>query len=133
MTDFSRAFLKHEAKFHLAGANTHDARLGRWLVVHHMMQSLSRVAVDIRGLWYRHGVPYFLNAALENCPPWENATIPGSMRPASIEDSWCWIYAKGLAESRRQKSTGGEKPARKPKPKYRVKWDEEGQWQLKSL
>lgn len=134
MTDFARAFLEHEANTRLQGVNTHDARLGRWLVIHCMMQLLSRVAVDIQGLYYTHGVPYFLNADLKDCPPWPGAKIPHTIRQAAVDDSWCWIYAKGIADMRYRETMGEEpgqpRPPRIPTPKFKVEWDGEGRWKL---
>lgn len=95
------------------------------------MQLLSRVAVDIQGLWYCHGVPYFLNADLKHCPPWPGAGIPRTIREAGVEDSWCWIYAKGLSGLRDGNVVAGaEDGGRVPKPRFRVKWDDEGRWNI---
>ena len=114
----------------LEGVNTHDARLGRWLVVHSMMQLLSRMAVDIQGLWYCHGVPYFLNADLDHCPPWTDAKLPKTIRQATVVDSWCWLYAKGQAASRKRSKAQAKKSGSAPKPRYQVRWDEEGRFEL---
>ncbi|KAL1304126.1 hypothetical protein AAFC00_000555 [Neodothiora populina] len=128
---FVLAFLDHEATTRLKGVNTHDARLGRWLVIHCMLQMLARIAVDIQGLWYTTGVPYFLNCDLEDCPPWAGAKPPRTIRPAHFEDSWCWLHARGVADARHTTNAGGER--RKPRPHYHVHWDQEGRWELEPI
>lgn len=103
---FAEAFVLHELNTHIKCTSTHDARLGRWLVIHCVMQMLARVAVDIQGLHHGHNVPYFLNACLKGCPPWPGAKFPASLRKAGIEDSWAWMYARSIAEKKR--ATAGE-------------------------
>lgn len=125
---FSKAFLQHEATTRLDGVNTHDARLGRWLVVHCMMQLLSRISVDIQGLWYCHGVPYYLNADLKHCPPWDGAQIPATIRQTNVQDSWCWLFAKGVAEARQRRSRARKSDI--PHPKFRIHWNDDGRWEL---
>ncbi|GAB7355379.1 hypothetical protein MBLNU459_g5901t1 [Dothideomycetes sp. NU459] len=105
---FAKAFILHELDTHIEGTNTHDARLGRWLVIHCMMQLLSHVAVDNQGLHYRNDVPYFLNASLKGCPPWPGANFPATMREATVTDSWAWIYARSVAEEERANGGDGE-------------------------
>lgn len=132
-TLFARAFLDHEARTRLKGVSTHDARRGRWLVIYCMLQMLSRLAVDIQGLWYTNGVPYFLNCDLSGCPPWAGAKFPHTMRPSNVEDSWCWLYAKGSADARQRRKIGEVRNKRTPAPRYKVHWDEEGRWELGPL
>ncbi|KAJ9626933.1 hypothetical protein H2203_003390 [Taxawa tesnikishii (nom. ined.)] len=100
------AFEKHEATTHLPGVSTHEARLGRWLIVSCAMQLLSRLTVDVQGLHYRGGVGYFLNAGLAGCPPWENAKVPNTMRAAGYRDSCCWLFAKGARAERKKRAAG---------------------------
>lgn len=80
--------------------NTHDGRLGRWLVVHCMMQLLSRLAVDIQGLRHRVGVEYFLHADLDGTPPWDPDKFPGAIRPAGPQYSWAALLAMAARQQR---------------------------------
>lgn len=113
----------------LDGVNTHDARMGRWLIIYCMLQMLSRLAVDIQGLWYTSGVPYFLNCDVAGCPPWAGAKFPRCMRAACGRDSWAWLYARGM----RKRRLWGEQKGRVFTPRYEVHWDEAGTWRLRPL
>lgn len=86
--------MDHEATTKHEDLDTHDGRLGRWIVIYCMMQLLSKVAVDIQGLRYRPGVEYFLHANLDGTPPWRPNDFPGTMRPATSRYSWAALSAK---------------------------------------
>ncbi|KAI5272988.1 hypothetical protein E4T47_03745 [Aureobasidium subglaciale] len=89
VSDFCKAFLNHEASIKHQAIDTHEGRLGRWIVVYCMMQVLSRVAVDIQGLRYTQGMEYFLNADINGTPPWS---------PIWLGCALCEIHGKVVAK-----------------------------------
>ena len=74
--------------------NTHEARLGRWIVVYCMMQLLSKIAVDIQGLRYTLGIGYHLSADTDGTPPWDASRFPTTIRPAGPEYAWAALSAR---------------------------------------
>ena len=98
MSHFCKAFIDHEATTKHEDLDTHDGRIGRWIVIYCMMQLLSKVAVDIQGLRYRPGVEYFLHANLDGTPPWSPTDFPGTMHPATTRYSWAALSAKSTEQ-----------------------------------
>ncbi|KAI4757787.1 hypothetical protein E4T52_10166 [Aureobasidium sp. EXF-3400] len=91
---FCKAFLNHEASTKHQQMNTHEGRLGRWIIIYCIMQLLSKVAVDIQGLRYTSGVEYHLSADTDGTPPWDPSDFPTTMRPAGTEYSWAALFAR---------------------------------------
>ena len=108
---FCKAFLNHEASIKHQQMNTHEGRLGRWIIIYCMMQLLSKVAVDIQGLRYTSGVEYHLSADTDGTPPWDPSDFPTTMRPAGTEYSWAALFARangmphGVSGTVQKKST----------------------------
>ncbi|KEQ98445.1 hypothetical protein AUEXF2481DRAFT_487066 [Aureobasidium subglaciale EXF-2481] len=94
VSDFCKAFQNHEASIKHRAIDTHEGRLGRWIVVYCMMQVLSRVSVDIQGLRYTQGVEYFLNANINGTPPWSPNKLPETIRAAAPQYGWAALYAR---------------------------------------
>ncbi|KAI4721461.1 hypothetical protein E4T48_02325 [Aureobasidium sp. EXF-10727] len=94
MSPFCKAFLNHEVSTKHQQMDTHEGRLGRWIIVYCMMQLLSRVAVDIQGLRYTLGVEYHLNADLDGTPPWNIHDFPETMRSAGPQYAWAALFAR---------------------------------------
>ncbi|KAI5254046.1 hypothetical protein E4T42_02599 [Aureobasidium subglaciale] len=90
----TNAFQNHEASIKHRAIDTHEGRLGRWIVVYCMMQVLSRVSVDIQGLRYTQGVEYFLNANINGTPPWSPNKLPETIRAAAPQYGWAALYAR---------------------------------------
>ncbi|CAD0087860.1 unnamed protein product [Aureobasidium vineae] len=90
----THTFLNHEISTKYQQMDTHEGRLGRWIIVYCMMQLLSRVAVDIQGLRYTLGVEYHLNADLDGTPPWNMNDFPETMRPAGPQYAWAALFAR---------------------------------------
>jgi hypothetical protein len=118
VTDFCKSFLGLEASMKHESVDTHDGRLGRWIIIYCMMQLLSRVAVEIQGLRYSQGVEYFLNADLDGTPPWSRAEFPSSMRPADARFAWAALFAR--AAETPQASVSASAQRRVPKPRFKV-------------
>lgn len=108
--------------------DTHDGRLGRWIVVYCMMQLLSKVAVDIQGLRHSRGVEYFLNADLDGTPPWNPDDFPVTMRPVSAYYSWAALFAKANRPPRRVSKNSAKKDS---KAKFIVEYLPDGRVMLK--
>lgn len=85
--------------------DTHEGRLGRWIIVYCMMQLLSRVTIDVQGLRYTLGVEYHLNADLDGTPPWNTDDFPVDMRPAGPQYAWAALFARATVPSRISGST----------------------------
>ena len=64
------SFIRFEKTDELKDVEPSDARKGRWIIIYCVLQLLSRVSLDIPGLYFAENVPYFLNPRLENTPPW---------------------------------------------------------------
>jgi len=109
------ALIEHEKALHLSPSSVSlispaDARLGRWILLYGILQTLATVSVDIEGLRYTEGCAYMLSCELEGCPPWR---VPGrdaegtewashGFGEAKQERSYCW-----LAPSRWGRGRGG--------------------------
>jgi hypothetical protein len=78
--------------------DTHEGRLGRWIIIYCMMQLLSKVAIDTQGLRYTLDVEYFLNGDLDGTPPWNTNDFPTTMRPAGPEHAWAALFARATGE-----------------------------------
>ncbi|THZ82371.1 hypothetical protein D6C84_05810 [Aureobasidium pullulans] len=128
VSTFCKAFLKHEASSKHEEMDTHDGRLGRWIVVYCMMQLLSKVAVDIQGLRHSRGVEYFLNADLDGTPPWNPDDFPVTMRPVSAYYSWAALFAKANGPPRRVSRNSAKKGS---KAKFNVEYLPDGRVMLK--
>ncbi|KAG9763328.1 hypothetical protein KCU73_g1480, partial [Aureobasidium melanogenum] len=115
LSTFCKAFLNHEISTKHQRMNTHEGRLGRWIIIYCTMQLLSRVAVDIQGLRYTLGVEYHLNADLDGTPPWNIDDFPATMRPAGPQYAWAALFARASMPPR----TSGS--AQKKSTKARLK------------
>ncbi|KAF1964826.1 hypothetical protein BU23DRAFT_397049, partial [Bimuria novae-zelandiae CBS 107.79] len=47
-----------------------EARLGRWVLLHGILQVLSTLSLDVQSLKHTDGVRYFLCTDLKRCPEW---------------------------------------------------------------
>jgi hypothetical protein len=94
--------------------DTHEGRLGRWIIIYCTMQLLSKVTVDIRGLRYTSGVEYSLDADLDGTPPWNTSDFPTNMRPAGPEYAWAALFVRATG-MRPQTSGSTQKKTRKAK------------------
>ncbi|OCK78497.1 hypothetical protein K432DRAFT_301892 [Lepidopterella palustris CBS 459.81] len=83
-------FERYELNADLKGVSPRDARLGRWILLYGVLQVLSQLSVDTKGLRYADGVQYFLCADIKRCPPWETTNERPIMTEASQLGSWCW-------------------------------------------
>ena len=110
---FGKAFLNHEASTMHHQMDTHEGRLGRWVIIYCMMQLLSKVAVDIQGLRYGQGVEYHLSADLDGTPPWNTDDFPRTMRPAGPEYSWAALFARATGTPRHASGSAQKKKASK--------------------
>ncbi|KAK6003225.1 hypothetical protein QM012_001070 [Aureobasidium pullulans] len=116
LSTFCKAFLNHEISTMQQKMDTHEGRLGRWIIVYCMMQLLSRVAVDIQGLHYTVGVEYHLNADLDGTPPWNIDDFPATMRPAGPQYAWATLFARAIMPTR----TSGNAQKQKTKARLQV-------------
>ncbi|KAK3077600.1 hypothetical protein LTS18_009803 [Coniosporium uncinatum] len=107
------ALVEHEKALHLSASSSSssssssissnlspaEARLGRWVLLYGILQTLSTVSVDVEGLRYTEGCAYMLSCGLEGCPPWR---VPGrdaegvewarhGFGEAGQERSYCWV------------------------------------------
>ncbi|RPA80061.1 hypothetical protein BJ508DRAFT_415567 [Ascobolus immersus RN42] len=48
-----------------------EARIGRWVLIYGVLQTLGSLGGDVPGLKWTEGVEYFLNARTAGTPPWE--------------------------------------------------------------
>jgi len=100
-----KAFLNHEASVVHHQMDTHEGRLGRWIVIYCMMQLLSKVAVDIQGLRYGRSVEYHLSADIDGTPPWNTSDFPTTMHPAGPEYAWAALFARATGMPQRVSGT----------------------------
>lgn len=92
--------------------DTHEGRLGRWIIIYCMMQLLSKVAVDIQGLRHGLGVEYHLSADTDGIPPWNTSDFPTNMRPAGPEYAWAALFARATATPRRASGTAKKRASK---------------------
>ena len=71
-TSFVEAFLQHErsSAHGKSMAEIDDLRIGQWIFIYAVLQSLPLVAVDAPGLQYTQGVEYFLCEVPKGGAPW---------------------------------------------------------------
>ncbi|KAF2022060.1 hypothetical protein BU24DRAFT_36724 [Aaosphaeria arxii CBS 175.79] len=85
--------LDHFERFELAAdlQNTtpREARLGRWILLYATLQVLSTISVDVEGLRFTNGVPYFLCSDLRRCPEWVTDGQPEFHEGSQLR-SYCW-------------------------------------------
>ena len=74
-TTFVETFLQHErsSAHGKSMAEIDDLRIGQWIFVYAVLQSLPLVAVDAPGLQYTQGVEYFLCEVPKGGAPWSKA------------------------------------------------------------
>ncbi|TAQ88452.1 hypothetical protein B7494_g3227 [Chlorociboria aeruginascens] len=66
------------------------ARLGRWMLIYGILQTLAPLSVDVPDMLYTKDVHYHLCAKLKNCPPWDPDLLDGEIH----ENSYCWNAPK---------------------------------------
>lgn len=76
-----------------------DARLGRWLLIYGVLQTLASIVPDAKIVRWSDGVEYFLNAKLRGTPPWKPVEDPGHPGVTAEDDdghvrSYCWRVAE---------------------------------------
>ncbi|KAJ4293088.1 hypothetical protein N0V90_008370 [Kalmusia sp. IMI 367209] len=82
-------FEKFELGADLKTTTPREARLGRWVLLHGILQVLSTLSVDVQSLKYTDGVRYFLCTDVKRCPEWVT-NGQTDLLAASQERSWCW-------------------------------------------
>jgi len=82
----------------LSGITPSDARLGRWILLYGILQSLSTISVDTAGLKYKDKIKYYISPSLEGCPPWRSPDAGLLMIEACQERSYCWVAPKTWAD-----------------------------------
>ncbi|KAF2752048.1 hypothetical protein M011DRAFT_393651 [Sporormia fimetaria CBS 119925] len=82
-------FERFELNAELKNATPREARLGRWILLYGILQVLSTLSVDVRGLKWTQGVRHFLCAELKRCPEWVTEGQTEYLE-ASQTRSWCW-------------------------------------------
>lgn len=83
---FIDALSTHEKSLPLAIGTPRMARLGRWVFIYGILQTLSSISIDTHGLRYKDGVSYFLCPKLEGCPPWHSLG-PGQAEMGAVVGS----------------------------------------------
>lgn len=111
-SDFLTAFKQHEANFSIPSVTAQEARLGRWIQLYGILQTLSHLSADVRGLRYTEDVDYFLCFGLNGIAPWNSTSVGRSavVMPAQ-EASYCWKVAESWKIPR---AVSAESPIRKP-------------------
>jgi len=111
-SDFLTAFKQHEANFSAPGVTVQEARLGRWIQLYGILQTLSHLSVDAPGLRYTEDVDYFLCFGLNGIMPWSLSSTGRSavVMPAQ-EASYCWRAAESWKTAR---ADAAESPLRRP-------------------
>lgn len=73
----------------LKNTTPREARLGRWVLLYGILQTLSTLSVDVQSLKHTDGVRYHLCTDLKRCPEW---VTNGHLEylEASQKRSWCW-------------------------------------------
>ncbi|KAI9149117.1 hypothetical protein HJFPF1_11165 [Paramyrothecium foliicola] len=136
-SDLIDAFVRFEKSDKIGEVDPAIARLGRWVLIYGILQTLASVSVDAPGVRYRDGVAYHLNPRLKGTkiPPWKgngaagssasaaslltagaNAGGGGAGNPeeASHELSHCWVVPRtwaGYGVSSGAESSGGSRSA----------------------
>lgn len=82
-------FEQFELTTNLKQMSPREARLGRWVLLYGILQTLSTLSVDVQGLKYSDGVRYFLNTDLKRLPEWV-ANGQTEHLEAKQQHSWCW-------------------------------------------
>lgn len=115
-SDLIDAFVRFEKSDKIGEVDPATARLGRWVLIYGVLQTLASVSVDAPGLRYRDGVAYHLNPRLKGTkiPPWKGTATGASPSPlltaggnvaggtgnpdeASHELSHCWVVPRTWA------------------------------------
>lgn len=82
-------FEQFELGADLKNTTPREARLGRWVLLHGILQVLSTLSVDVQSLKHTEGVRYFLCADVRRCPDWVT-NGQTELLEASQQRSWCW-------------------------------------------
>jgi hypothetical protein len=82
-------FEQFELTTDLKAVTPREARLGRWVLLYGILQTLSTLSVDVQGLKHTEGVRYFLCTDLKRCPEWVT-NGQAEFLEASQHRSWCW-------------------------------------------
>ncbi|KAH7324340.1 hypothetical protein B0I35DRAFT_423948 [Stachybotrys elegans] len=104
-SDLIDAFVKFEKTDKVGEVDPAMARLGRWVLIYGILQTLGSVSVDAPGLRYRDGVNYHISPRLRGTriPPWKGGgggssssslAVGGSPDEACHELSHCWTVPK---------------------------------------
>lgn len=96
-SDLIDRFVQYEKDAAL-GVSPHDARLGRWMLLYCVLQTLSILSTDVQGLKYADVDKYLLNASLKGCPPWKTDVRNRLVDPRQ-EDSFVWQAVKRWEEN----------------------------------
>ena len=77
----------------LGDADLRDARQGRWILLHGILQILARISADTPNIFFKNDFSYFLNPRLRGMPPWRTET-DDELEEASPKASYCWKVAR---------------------------------------
>lgn len=91
---FLDAFKQHEATFSEPGVSAQEARLGRWILLYGLLQTLSHLSVDVPGLRYTDDIEYFLCFGLNGHPSWASHPARSTVKMPAQESSYCWTIAE---------------------------------------
>lgn len=100
------AFEEHERDTYIPDCTLEEARLGRWILLYGIMQTLDMLHSEPDGLKHKHDVRYFLCASLEGCPLWVN---PTQIAEATRDQSYLQTVLARMdeAESREKEQKAG--------------------------
>ncbi|KUJ09599.1 uncharacterized protein LY89DRAFT_787893 [Mollisia scopiformis] len=88
------AFIRHEQFERICEVDPLECRLGRWVLIYFMLQTLASISSDVPGLIYPDGVGYFLNGFIET-PSWKQ----GDFMQASPFLTHCFTVEKTWVKS----------------------------------
>ncbi|KAF2755491.1 hypothetical protein EJ05DRAFT_103165 [Pseudovirgaria hyperparasitica] len=88
--DLIDALEKYEKSAQLKAISPQDARIGRWILIYGVLQTLSTLSVDAEGLRFSDSVSYLLCPSLKKCPPWDSL-FPQTVWEADQTKSYCWL------------------------------------------
>lgn len=110
--DLLKAFIQFERADQPGEIDPREARRERWILIYSILQTLAGISVDVPQLSFKGDVSYFLNARLQDLPPW--SPTDKIYMEASRELSHCWIASEMWAnkdydswsQSKRSQSDG---------------------------
>jgi hypothetical protein len=119
------AFGKFEKADRIGDVDPATARLGRWVLIYGVLQTLASISVDAPNVRYRDGVAYHLSPRLKGAkmPPWKSSSHHDAHRhhhhnpfpEATHELSHCWTvpatWSAGSRSASNANTSGAESSA----------------------